>query len=75
MIPAGINTRHKGSGITTTELKAIADELKVKAPNAFVTASNSSHLNIVEGETIIGRVEFRNDLGFTGTHRLVLYNK
>jgi hypothetical protein len=71
-VPAGINWPLKCNGVGVDELKEIADKLATDAPNAYVVTSNGSHLNVVENETVIGRIELRNDLGFKGVQRLSL---
>lgn len=70
-IPTGINTAKIERGMDPAELITILTALVAKDIDAYVVPSKVGNLDIVSAtDGILGRIEFRNDLGFTGVGRL-----
>jgi hypothetical protein len=72
-IPAGINVTKIERGMDPAELVTALNALIAKGIDAYVVADKNFNLSIESAtDGIIGRIEFRNDLGLTDADRLCL---
>ena len=73
-IPAGINTPVINRGMDPAELVLAVDSLIALNIDAYVVPDKFGNLDIVSAVSgIIGRIEFRNDLGLVGAARVCMY--